>query len=261
MVKVICPDCGKEQEDNNKFCKNCGADLSKVKPIETTVFTDSNSDDGILEGDFSQKSSIDVPIQKEDGTNSNELVISDSNIESSEEKVDSEAETPAQSNIQICDNCGTELSPEVKFCPYCGKAVEVKEEKPSFNFCPSCGSQLDQGQKFCPNCGFNLSPSGSAGSTTVAKGTSPVGTGAVVEKKTPIVSVLLSFLFPGLGQFYNGQSSKGIYFIIFAIVSWILMLIFVGIILYAIVWLWSMIDAYNSAEALNRGDQIEDKLF
>ena len=266
-MKVICPDCGKEQDDNNKFCKNCGADLSHVKPMDDSVSIDSNSDDNIVDGDFSQKSSIDVPIQKEDGTNTNELVVSDLGTNSAEEEtVDENVSIPkeeslSQSNIQICDNCGTELTPEVKFCPYCGKAVEVKEEKPTFKFCPSCGSQLEPGQKFCPNCGFNLDPSVSVGGTSVSGGTSPVGTGPVVEKKTPIVSVLLSFLFPGLGQFYNGQSTKGIYFIIFAIVSWILMIIFVGIILYIIVWLWSLIDAYNSAEALNRGEQIEDKLF
>ena len=33
MAIIICPDCGKEQDNLNKFCRNCGADLSKVKPL------------------------------------------------------------------------------------------------------------------------------------------------------------------------------------------------------------------------------------
>ena len=50
-------------------------------------------------------------------------------------------------------------------------------------------------------------------------------------------------------------------FIIAYIVSAILILLFVGIVLCIIVWLWALIDSIKSAEALNRGEFVEDKLF
>ena len=88
------------------------------------------------------------------------------------------------------------------------------------------------------------------------------GTGQnLPARKEPIVSVILSFVFPGLGQFYNGQSTKGIYFIILAVVSIILTVILIGGLIYLLIWLWSIIDAYNSAEKFNRGEFVEDKLF
>jgi len=60
------------------------------------------------------------------------------------------------------------------------------------------------------------------------------------------LAVALSFLLPGLGQIYNQQFGKGIRFIIAYIISWALSSIVVGWFLLVIVWIWSMVDAYQS---------------
>lgn len=65
-----------------------------------------------------------------------------------------------------------------------------------------------------------------------------------IGPKSPGLALFLSFLFAGLGQFYNGEIGKGLVMLILTILLW---LIFLG----WIIWIWSMIDAYSSAKRLN----------
>jgi len=69
--------------------------------------------------------------------------------------------------------------------------------------------------------------------------------------KQPGIAAVLSFFYMGLGQIYNGQISKGIFFIIAYAVSWILMIAVIGFITTPIMWLYGMYDAYKSAEKIN----------
>lgn len=255
MTLFICPDCGKEQDNLNKFCRNCGADLSKV---EVNPDSEMDSNDFTLDGEFSQKS-INVPIQKENANNSNELVILDSEEVKEDNEISNDSEGSGEpvgeskeSSLNKCSNCGTELNHGEKFCPNCGQSTDFKKETYPKNFCPNCGEKLAKTVKFCPNCGFDL--------TNVSNNNQRTGQN-LPARKEPILSVILSFIFPGLGQFYNGHSTKGIYFIILAVVSLILTVILIGGLIYILVWLWSIIDAYNSAEKFNKGEFVEDKLF
>ncbi|GAA5080674.1 DUF4339 domain-containing protein [[Roseibacterium] beibuensis] len=61
--------------------------------------------------------------------------------------------------------------------------------------------------------------------------------------KSPGLALLLSFLFVGLGQFYNGDVGKGFLMILGCILLW---LVFLG----WIINIWSMIDAYTKAKEL-----------
>jgi len=61
------------------------------------------------------------------------------------------------------------------------------------------------------------------------------------------LAVVLSFLLPGLGQIYNQEFRKGTEFIIAYIISWALSFVVVGWFFLVIVWVWSMVDAYQSA--------------
>ena len=258
MAIVLCPDCGKEQDNLNKFCRNCGADLSKVEVVEDLSKIELVEENIADSTEDSKVESINAPILK-DETDSKDLTdsIVSENVEiKSEEKIDeseenSSAEKVENENVKKCSNCGTELDPNVKFCPNCGKSVDVSNKTNSIKFCPSCGEKLNSNAKFCHNCGANLNQSMFSSGAT----------GNAIEKKTPILSVILSFIFPGLGQFYNGQGTKGLYFIILAIVSWILFIILIGVLLYILIWLWSIFDAYQSAEAINRGEVLKDTLF
>jgi TM2 domain-containing membrane protein YozV len=62
--------------------------------------------------------------------------------------------------------------------------------------------------------------------------------------KSPGVALLLSLLICGVGQMYNGQVGKGILMLVGCIFLWF---IFLG----WIIWIWSMIDAYQTAKRMN----------
>jgi TM2 domain-containing membrane protein YozV len=69
--------------------------------------------------------------------------------------------------------------------------------------------------------------------------------------KNPTLAAILSFLFMGLGQFYNGEVKKGVLFVALYIVSIVLMSFLIGFITTPILWIWGMIDAYKSARKIN----------
>ena len=68
--------------------------------------------------------------------------------------------------------------------------------------------------------------------------------GGIAAPKSPGVALLLSLLICGVGQMYNGQVGKGILMLIGCILLW---LAFLG----WIIWIWSMIDAYQTAKGMN----------
>ena len=70
--------------------------------------------------------------------------------------------------------------------------------------------------------------------------------------KNPTVATLCSFIFAGLGQFYNGQILKGILFFGSMFFSVLLMWLFIGYILAPIVWILGMVDANSSAKRINK---------
>lgn len=63
---------------------------------------------------------------------------------------------------------------------------------------------------------------------------------------------MLSFLWAGLGQIYNGQIGKGIAFIFIQGICALTMYIVIGYITTPIVWIWGMVDAYSSANKINQ---------
>lgn len=262
MAQIKCPDCGKEQEDTNKFCKNCGANLSNVKAEEVKLDLDA------------------APTEEK----------IDLNTDPTEEKLDTDAsevkETPKApvENKKICSKCGHELNNE-KFCPRCGQSTasivpyEAKTESQGENndkTCPSCGTKVTT-EKFCPNCGSKIEEkkpvqTQNAPQKYCRNCGNPIDPKAeicpkcgvrqlTVAKKEPLFSLILSLIFPGLGQFYNNQAHKGIFLIIGAIVSIVLTIFVIGVLLYMLVWLYGMYDAYSTTIALNNGEYVEDKLF
>ena len=64
-------------------------------------------------------------------------------------------------NINICSNCGAEVSRTSKFCDTCGSpmARSVLEESmaAAVPTCPNCGERLEPGALFCTNCGTKVS--------------------------------------------------------------------------------------------------------
>lgn len=64
------------------------------------------------------------------------------------------------------------------------------------------------------------------------------------RQKSVAVAVLLSFIFPGGGQFYNGQSKKGL---LVLLTFWL-----------TVPYIWSWFDAFMSARRINRALQPRD---
>jgi TM2 domain-containing membrane protein YozV len=62
--------------------------------------------------------------------------------------------------------------------------------------------------------------------------------------KSPGIALLLSLLICGVGQMYNGQVAKGVLMLLGSLLAWLILLGWV-------IWIWSMVDAYQTAKQMN----------
>lgn len=163
-----------------------------------------------------------------------------------------------------CQVCGEEIG-DAKFCNNCGSKVEettIEEEKAKV-FCVNCGKELDEGTEFCNECGTPVN-----GQITVNnnKNTNPSSknnvnkTTVTASDKNPVLAAVLSFFIVGLGQIYLGLNKKGIILFVAAVISICLFAILIGELLFLIIWIYAIYDAYNSAGKLNRGEFVEDTI-
>ncbi len=182
----------------------------------------------------------------------------------------------------ICPDCGREV-PKAKFCKNCGAYIEnieepvqiesnpsvpidnveesreaeetVSENPPEVTkkvkYCFNCGYELGGNFKFCPNCGSDLNQKDASRERSVA----------VNGEKSIILAIILSVLLPGLGQIYLGLDRKGATFLIAYVISAILILLIIGFLLCMVIWVWALVDAIMSTNALNRGEEVKDKLL
>ena len=70
--------------------------------------------------------------------------------------------------------------------------------------------------------------------------------------KNPATAAFLSFLFIGLGQAYNGEIAKAVFFLILYAISIFLTFFLIGFVTTPILWIWSMVDAYRSSQKMNQ---------
>ena len=68
------------------------------------------------------------------------------------------------------------------------------------------------------------------------------------EVRSAGVAAVLSAVWSGLGQIYNGQIVKGLAFMAFQVVNVLLLFVLVGFITGPIVWIWAIYDAYTVAD-------------
>ena len=186
----------------------------------------------------------------------------------------------------ICQDCGKDVK-DAKFCSNCGALLKKSEAVPAeetsevqetgagfeeasenvkeepvketpagtkkSKFCTNCGFELNGDFKFCPECGHDLSRK--------LNNTSPGSPSVGGEEKNMVLAVVLSVIFPGLGQFYLGLNNKGVLFLIGYIISAILVLLIIGALLCLVIWIWALVDTIQSTNAINNGEYVEDKLF
>ncbi len=77
----------------------------------------------------------------------------------------------------------------------------------------------------------------------------PQGNYVKVIPKDPGIAAVLSFLFTGLGQIYNGEISKGLFFIVIQFINLALMLVVIGFITFPLFWIYGIWDAHKVAKA------------
>jgi len=70
-------------------------------------------------------------------------------------------------------------------------------------------------------------------------------------KTNPVIGVILNLFIPGVGQIYNGELRKAIAIFAGMFISVILIIVFIGLLLLPAIWVYSLYDAYKSAEYKN----------
>ena len=115
------------------------------------------------------------------------------------------------------------------------------------NYCRGCGKELSIRAEVCPECGVRQKMD-------------------ITQNKNAGIAAVLSFLFCGLGQIYNGEIGKGALLIILQIINGIILFVGIfamfagippiGFITYPIVWIYGVWDAYTTANKINEKEVI-----
>ncbi len=70
--------------------------------------------------------------------------------------------------------------------------------------------------------------------------------------RNPATAAILSFLFIGLGQAYNGEIAKAVVFLILYAISILLTIFLIGFVTIPLLWIWSIVDAYKSSQKMKQ---------
>jgi TM2 domain-containing membrane protein YozV len=132
------------------------------------------------------------------------------------------------------------------YCEKCGRAVSAAQAAAAgASLTAASFPQPPQTQPFPPQAIYQaapyMDPRVRASPATAANAQYAVG-------KSPFLALFLSFLLPGVGQFYNGDTKRGLPMFLVGIFSFAILIIpVVGWIIAIGIHIWSMINAYNVA--------------
>jgi TM2 domain-containing membrane protein YozV len=110
-------------------------------------------------------------------------------------------------------------------------------------YCRECGAEIRRAAEICPECGVRQR--------------APPASEAVeglLDGRNPLVAVLLSALFPGLGHVYAREVEMGLFFAVSFLLSVASILVFVGFLLAPAIWIYAAYDAAKTAQ--RRDDEL-----
>lgn len=76
--------------------------------------------------------------------------------------------------------------------------------------------------------------------------------GPTAARKEPILALVLSFFFPGVGSMYNGEVGKGVGILLGYLFGLALTFVLVGLLITIPLFIWGLVDAYQGAQRVNR---------
>lgn len=162
--------------------------------------------------------------------------------------IDSEP-TENEGKDTFCTNCGSKLPENISFCPSCGASTTPKENQTNnrnnTKFCQNCGSKIDEKAIICPKCGVSTGKSNSNKKMVIAL----------------ILNIVLGWFIPGIGQIYLGLTKKGIIMIVIYVICLMTYWLIIPGILALIIFIYAIIDAIISGQAIAKGEPVEDSLF
>lgn len=124
------------------------------------------------------------------------------------------------------------------------------EPSPDEVYCRDCGSVISANAEICPNCGVRQRDPPSSGLDAAVE--------SLTEGGNPFVAAVLSAVFPGLGQLYNRELEKALLVIVGSFLAAFSALVLVGFVLFPLVWLYAVWDAYRVAEGQNVDEATAD---
>ena len=120
-------------------------------------------------------------------------------------------------------------------------APSDRERGPDEVFCRNCGAIISDRAEICPECGVRQRPP--------PQSTLDSAVDDLLNGGNPFVAAVLSAVFPGLGQLYNRELEKGLAIVVAGVVAALSTVILVGLVLYPVVWIYAIYDAYKVADA------------
>ncbi len=148
---------------------------------------------------------------------------------------------PVNIDQNFCTNCGVSVAPDSRYCQRCGEPLSagsgmLSPPPPSPSWSPGTPSYA------------STYPVGQPPAAPTYPPQHDYGPEAMVERKSPGIAAVLSFLVIGLGQIYNGQILKGLIMLTVAILCGITI---VGLVVSFCIWLYGIFDAYGTAKRMN----------
>jgi predicted amidophosphoribosyltransferase len=148
VQKIVCPNCKRPNDSDERYCSYCFYDLSKEKPQEMKVILKPRKVDGVT--------LTECVLVNDKGTETQIVCPACKALNDLDEKYCIKCGESLKSEVtkKYCSVCGTENPPDAVFCVNCQHSFEGKKPVDGETYwrC-SCGYENDLESEFCVACG------------------------------------------------------------------------------------------------------------